>query len=213
MIQQKMAANPKGLKVTKNEVSQEFDLKEITGVDLSNKKRLVRAIQQDIIDYTLKRAGEGKGIGGTTLKTPYSESYANSPAFKAAGKDKNKVNMRLVGDMLGSLDVISENGAKFKIGFVDEEENVKAFAHMTGFEGHPHISGPKRKFFGLTQKELSDILSDYSDEIEKLKQTKKEPQSEQTTQVIRQQEQTASEFEQFLGRVLRITDIVDVTED
>lgn len=200
-----MASNPKGLKITYDEVSQEFDLETLTGVDLSENKRLFRAIQQDIIDYTIKRAASGKGIGGTTLKTPYSESYANSAAFKAAGKSKGNVNMRLYGDMLGSMDVLGEDGASFTIGFTDQEQNVKAFAHMSGYEGHPTISGPKRKFFGLTGDEVKKILSGYADDISKLKQ------SEPKEQTRRQESEPAQEndFEQFLNRVSKITDIVD----
>lgn len=165
-------ANPKGLISTIDEVSQTIDFNQLAGVDLSQDETLVREMGQAVIDYIKERSASGRGIGGVKLASPYSKDYADSEDFKAAGKNKNKVNMRLSGDMLESIDIVSEDGAKIKIA-VAGDQTGKAFGHMSGFEGHPTISGPKRPFFGLTQSEIKEeIISKFKSEIESVKENK-----------------------------------------
>jgi hypothetical protein len=165
-------AKPSGLKVTYDDVSQTIDFSEVAGVDLTGNQILIREMSQAVIDFIVERAQSGKGIGGKTLKKPYSKAYSESLDFKAAGKSKNDVNMTLSGDMLGAIDVLEEDGPTVKIGFADTTDNVKAYGHMSGFEGHPYISGPKREFFGVTKAELKEkILSQFKDDIQEIKRT------------------------------------------
>jgi hypothetical protein len=74
--------------------------------------------------------------------------------------------MRLSGDMMGSMDLLSEDGAVITYGFDQPDQAIKAYAHQTGFEGHPTIKGPKREFFGVTSEEIKkEVLPKFSSQI------------------------------------------------
>jgi hypothetical protein len=166
----------KGLKLSLSEVSQTIDLKEITGVDLSKDPALRREIGQTVIDYIRERTADGKAIGGNRdLKKPYSERYTDTPEFKAADKSRNEINMSLTGSMISDLDILAERGSKIKIGFTDTTETLKAYNHNTG------DTVPKRDFFGVTEKEMSEILKPYAKDIDKIKE---EPTKQQTTTTV-----------------------------
>lgn len=165
-------ALPKNLKLSESEISQEIDLKKLTGVDVSNDPELLRAIEQDVIDYIKQRSEDHKGIGGKPWKNKYSQDYVDSQSFEAAGKSQGDVNLRLSGDMLESIDVVDENGSKFKIAIDNADQLPKAYGHMTGFEGHPTIkNGPKRQFFGVTDDEMRSILKKYKDDLDSIKES------------------------------------------
>jgi hypothetical protein len=158
-----------GIKLTKKRVSQKLDLNELTGRNIASDPVLVRKIAQGIIDYMVDRAKSGRGLGRKDLKSPYSKSYSESLAFKAASKSRNDVNMTLSGDMLRSIDILEEDGASVVIGIDDEVDAPKAYGHQTGFEGHPTIpSGKyKRPFFGVTTDEVKkEVLPKFKAEIE-----------------------------------------------
>ena len=167
-----------GIKLTKSKISQTIDLNEIVGSDISNDELLVSRIGQAIIDYMDNRVEDGKGLGEVKLKSPYSQSYSESLDFKAAGKSKNQVNMRLSGDMLGSIDLLESKGSKVTIGINDPDQAIKAYGHQTGFEGHPYLKGPKRPFFGVTSEEIKKkILPEFKKEIEAKRVTSAEEQT------------------------------------
>lgn len=157
------------INLKKSKVSQTIDLKELFGISLRGRDELKQAIGQAMIDKIIKRTESGKAIGGKKdLKKPYSKSYANSLDFKAFGKSKNNVNMKLTGDMLGSIDITEVSGNKITIGFDGEEENAKAYNHNVG------DTVPKRPFFGLNKSELADVKRQFKSEI---KEALKEKQS------------------------------------
>jgi hypothetical protein len=159
-------ANGPGIKLSQDSVTQEIDLSEVVGKDISNDPLLVRKIGQGIIDYITERSAKGLGIGGNKLKSPYSKDYIKSLPFKAAGKSPNKVDMRLSGDMIGSLDLLEENGSVIKFGIDEPDQAVKGYAHQTGFEGHPTIKGPKREWFGVTIDEIKkNVIPKFKSEI------------------------------------------------
>jgi hypothetical protein len=150
--------------ITKNNVFQEFDLQELTGVDTSLRPELGLSIGQAIIDYMLDRIkDDNKGIGGTDLKGPYSKSYINSEPFEAYDKSPNDINMELTGSMLADIDILEYDGTKLKIGFSDTTEKLKSYNHQTG------DTVPKREFFGLTKDEVEKVLNDYQSDIDALK--------------------------------------------
>lgn len=158
------------LKVKKNSVEQTIDLKEKFGVDFRGKDNLKQLIGQAIIDRIVERSKNGEGVSikeGTDqgrsvkLKSPYSKTYADSLEFKAAGKQKNDVNMTLTGQMLGSIDIKRIEGNKITIGWNDTEENNKAYNHIVG------DTVPKRPFFGVTNKELRDLKSSFKEDIDR----------------------------------------------
>jgi hypothetical protein len=159
--------------VTLSQIEQTVDLKELTGVDLSEARPIKEAIAQAIIDRIQSRTEAGEGLrfssnGSATpvkLKSPYSNQYADSIEFKAAGKRKSTVNMTLTGDMLASMDVLSTNGNSIKIGITDDTQIAKAFNHITG------DTVPKRPWFGISKTELGEILSQFKPDIEKIKRS------------------------------------------
>lgn len=158
-------ADVKGLILQTDIVAQEFNLEEILGVDLSSDERLASEIGQDIVDFISKRSADGKGIGGQKLKSPYSKEYQHTTEFKVFGKKPNKVNMRLTGDMIDSIDVIDFDGSTLVVG-IEGDQAAKAHGHMTGKDGASPAM--KREFFGLTADELKKITDNYSDRIAKL---------------------------------------------
>lgn len=147
--------------LSKDEVSLEIDLEKLFGkkvVDSSDR----REIAESLIEIIEKRTSGGEGVNGrgsvVDLKAPYSEMYSNSPEFKAFGKKKNKVNMKLTGSMLSSIDLVSEDSKKIRIG-IDNEEAPKAYNHMTG------DTVPARPFLGLTSDDLDRVRDKYEKKI------------------------------------------------
>lgn len=157
------------LKLTKSEVSQEIDLESITGKEIPD--AIAIAIGQEIIDRIIERTEEGLANNNRPFPaaknnakgSKYSETYVDSLKFKAFGKSKNPINMTLSGGMLESIDILDLTNGKIKIGIDEDFEAEKAFGHMTGMEGHPTLDGKvkPRKFFGVTNTEIRDIVSRY----------------------------------------------------
>lgn len=146
-------------KATLEKLSQTINLNEVIGSDISGDEKLVSKIGQAIIDYMDTRVEDGLGLGRKKLKSPYSKDYSESLNFKAAGKSKGHVNMRLSGDMMASVDILETIGSKVTIG-IEGDQAPKAFNHQTG------DTLPKREFFGVTKDEIKKyILDEFKDEI------------------------------------------------
>ena len=140
-----------------DEVSQEIDLSEF-GLNISGNRVLKEGIAEALIQKMRDRVEkDGLGVGDSgkfvRLKAPYSDEYSDSLDFKAYGKSKNRVNMRLTGAMLDAIDVLDVDGDVVKIGIDDPVEAAKAFNHMVG------DTVPRRPFFGLNKTEISEVLS------------------------------------------------------
>ena len=174
-------ANLKGLTLKKNDVSQVINLEEIFGVSFAGQKALRQAIAQKVIDHIVERTQSGVPVTGDGFK-PYSKEYKESAEFKLL-KDGSTVDMTLTGAMLNDIDLLSDSSNTIRVGFQDTTEKLKAFAHNTGYEGHPTIkNGPKRRFFGVTQEEVRKVVGEeFKDEIRKLRG---EDPSRQTAQEI-----------------------------
>lgn len=158
-------AKPEGLIVEEDIVAQEFDLESITGKDFSSDGSLLNKVGQSIIEYIVKRASDNKGIGGKALKSPYSKEYTKTTEFKLHGKSAKDVNMKLTGDMLGAISILDTQDSLITVG-IEDENAPKAHGHMTGKNGE--VPAMKREFFGLTKKELSEVLSKYKSDIKEL---------------------------------------------
>lgn len=155
-----MAVKLNGLKLSETEVSQTVDLGELFGVPLTGNEALKQSIGQAIIDMIVARTEDGISVNGGKLKGPYSKAYADSDDFKAFGKKANEVNMKLTGQMLGTLDIIESSGSKIKIGWDDATENAKAYNHQTG------DTVTKRPFFGISKKELQVIKDQFEHDVQ-----------------------------------------------
>jgi len=169
-------AKPK-IKISKNNVEQTIDLEDLFGVSFKGAPALKEAIGQKIIDRIVQRTEAGdsmtfnsKGDGRVgKLKKPYSKSYVDSTEFKAHGKSKNKVNMKLTGDMLGLLDIKKQSGDSITIGWnKGDGQDAKAFNHSTG------DTVPKRPFFGVNKKELDRIKKGFKSEVKEALSIKKD---------------------------------------
>lgn len=156
-----MARLPNNLIIDVNEVSQSFDLNEITGVDLSQEPDLKNRIGQAIIDKIVNRYKGGKDLRGNNF-AEYAESYKKSDTFEAFGKGNN-VNMTLTDDMSSALDIVEDSGGEIKIGWGDTTNNAKAYNHMTG------DTVKKRQFFGIQKKQVSEIVKEFKGDIDRLK--------------------------------------------
>ena len=158
----------------KTRVKQTIDLKEEFGIDFRGMNSLKEAIGGAIIERIRERTESGQGMsfgaGGSgrqvKLKSPYSKEYSDSLDFKAFGKSRGRVNMKLTGDMLGLMDVVQIDGNKITIGWNEAEENAKAYNHSVG------DTVPRRPFFGVSKAELKEIKSEFGSEIREAVRTR-----------------------------------------
>lgn len=143
----------------KDEVSIDIDLERLLG-GAANNREVREVFFQAAFDLMVDKLDNGIGADGSSLKPAYSKSYKNSLEYEVFGKD-GTVNMQLTGGMVQSLNILAQNATTMKVGF-EGEESVKAFAHMTGYEGHPTLDGKvkPRKFFGWKDSELIKIAED-----------------------------------------------------
>lgn len=198
-----------GLEVRRGVVYQEIDLRDLFGVDVSRYSSLKKKFGQACIDAIVTRCNKGLDFRGGRLPA-YSDSYAESDVFKAYGKSKNNPNETLRGDMLATMDVLSNQGNKIQIGWNDEENAEKARGHITGYAGHPTIKGaPKREFFGLTTAQLEGLMIRFEDEIKQIKnedqEDKRKEKKSEAQQVLEYVKELESKNEQAqLGKLLGI---------
>jgi len=111
----------------------------------------------------LDRTAKGIDRTGNPFKG-YSKAYSESLMFAQAGKTST-VDLRLFGDMLNDITVLSTEGNLIKIGFTDPEQDKKAQGHITGKDGVVSKNGkhyPIRDFLGLPQKEIDEMGATFS---------------------------------------------------
>lgn len=182
-----LARLPSNITLEIDEVSQTIDQTWLRGIE---DEETLEAIGQATIDYIRERASKGRGLGNEVMRpTKYSESYQNSPDFKAAGKSSSPVNMQLSGDMLGSID-LALGSDRFIIG-LPSDQSPKAHGHMTGQEGSGPL--PKRQFFGVTKKEFDDILR-------------------KVAPPRRTRQRSRNEFDEILGAIETLGDLFRLSE-
>ena len=110
-------------------------------------------IAEKVIEYIKERTASGVGSkAGRRFNFPaYSKSYIESAAFKKAGKSPGEVNLKLSGEMLDDLRVLSIRGNAILIGFENGSlSNDKA-------DGNSKT----RPFLALNKSELSSILREF----------------------------------------------------
>lgn len=158
-------------KITKRAIEQIIDLSEFKrGVDFSDSKSLKLAIGEALAEKIRERAESGGGLRfdsdgnakSVKLKSPYSKAYAESLDFKAAGKSRGEVNMKLTGDMLASIQVEDRGGGKVAVYIDGETEVLKAFNHLTG------DTVPERPFFGVSKTDVKQTLAEFDDDIQEI---------------------------------------------
>jgi hypothetical protein len=178
---------PIPVRVVNGTVSQTIDLKEIFGVSFKRSESLKQKMTQALIDKMKDRIAQGLDRFDEEM-APYSKAYKESVDYIAARKNET-VNMRLTGDMLGSVDLLDSKGDKVTIGFRGSKENQKAYDHMMGTERLP-----VRQFFGVSDEDVDSVRSDFSDEIKILSEIK----STQLTDNNRQSFRTLNEIRDYI---------------
>ena len=124
-----------------------------------------KAIASEIISYIVARTKKGKGKDNQPWEgkaSGYSKSYKKSLEFKIAGKSST-VNLKLSGDMLNSIKLLSNDSGSLKIGIPkSDSDNKKAEGNIRGSYGKKTGSKSKaRDFLAISQKEVSKILEQF----------------------------------------------------
>lgn len=118
------------------------------------------AIAAEIMSRVRQRTLSGKDVNGRNFPG-YEPKYVKSVDFKAAGKSKNQVNLRLSGEMLAYMEVLKNQKGKVVIGYSDEDQAGKAEGNNIGSYGGKKNPKKARNFLGINPKELSSILAKY----------------------------------------------------
>lgn len=125
------------------------------------------AIAAEIISFVRSRTLSGKSVNGGRFPG-YSKSYVSSTDFKAAGKNKNRVNLTLSGDMLAYMELVKNQKGKLVIGYGDSNpEAGKAEGNQIGSYGGEARASKARRFLGITKEDLARILNKYPVDSEK----------------------------------------------
>lgn len=106
-------------------------------------------IGNDIVSRIKERTSLGLDVNNR-LFAGYSENYEKS----------GRVNLRLSGEMLSGLDVVSHGPGFIRIGFTSSDANDKA-AYIQAPRGVKSGKQPVREFVGISQADLNRILRRY----------------------------------------------------
>ena len=139
-----------------------INLTEMFGQRVPDSQVFREGVGQAVIDAISVQAKSGRDRNGKKFSgraSKYSKAYADSLAFKAAGKSRGNVNMTLTGDMLGFMDVVDQGRDYIVIGFADRDDQQKAHGHILGSNPGPKV---KRDFFGLPPKTYESLTENFS---------------------------------------------------
>lgn len=106
-------------------------------------------IGEEIIRKIKRRTSAGIDLQGN-LFASYSPNYEKS----------GTVNLRVSGDMLAGLSVLSTGPGFVRIGFTSQDANDKA-AYIQSPRGQKAGKQPVRQFVGVSPGELNDILEGF----------------------------------------------------
>lgn len=116
------------------------------------------AILTDVVQFIRDRTAKGLDKDGKPFKK-YTQGYIQSLDFKNAGKSKGRVNLKLSGDMMAALDVISHGPGSGLIGFAaGTPENDRAEGNILGSYGRDPDPSKARDFLGISDKDLQRII-------------------------------------------------------
>ena len=158
--------------ISKEEVSAFLKLDLPEELTRTEEKKLKKEIGEYLLVSILDYVGEGKSpIAGQGNFKKLSKTYANEE------KSGDRLpNLDLFGDMLDSLK-FKDAGDGIEFGIYNKKQAIKAYAHNTGFEGHPVLESPslKRQFIpDKGQKLRRDITQGIEQIIEGFLDARKE---------------------------------------
>lgn len=148
--------------LTGKQAKLKVNLRKLFNGEVPRSVPIKEAVGQAIIDKILENTAEGRDKDGNGFVS-YSDSYANSPEFVAAGKSKDQVNLRLFGDMLDTMDVIEQTRDTITIGWSDDLQATKAHGHVTG---NIRKDGEARDFLGLSDDDYESIAESFTEDLE-----------------------------------------------
>lgn len=133
---------------------QKFDLKLSGYSDVERE-----AIALEVIDKIIKRSKKGIDKNGDSFPR-LSSGYAKYKQTIAGNKSSN---LTLTGDMLDSIEIISNKSGKVVIGYEKgSNENAKADGNIRGtFGTNTPDESKARDFLGVSEQELAAILRKY----------------------------------------------------
>lgn len=106
-------------------------------------------IGERILSHIRRRTREGLGVNNRPF-AGYSRNYE---------KSGESVDLRLSGDMMADLEVLSHGPGFIRIGFISSESNDKA-AFIQTPRGQKAGRQPRREFVGISRSDLNNILED-----------------------------------------------------
>lgn len=118
------------------------------------------AIGNAIVERIRQRTAAGLDINNEPF-APYKQSYRNTDEFQVA--KSGTVNLRLTGDMMADLEVLSHGPGFIKIGFADNSTNRKA-DWIESPTGQKAGKQTPRRFVGISNADLSPILARFETE-------------------------------------------------
>lgn len=126
----------------------------------AQRTELADLIIEHIYDRTVR------GLDKNGKKFPgYSKEYIQSLDFKVAGKSKSNVDLKLSGDTLAAIKLLSHSTGQLRIGFTPgTPENAKAEGNILGTYGQSSpIPGKKRDFLGIEPSKLRQLIEAVDD--------------------------------------------------
>jgi len=131
--------------------------------DLKPAQRM--ALADLVIEHIYDRTIRGVDKDGNRF-AGYSKNYIKSLDFKNAGKSKSDVDLKLSGDMLAAMKMLSQKSGSLIIGFENgTPENAKAEGNILGTYGQKSpIRGKARDFLGLQDSKLSQLIAAVKDD-------------------------------------------------
>ena len=153
---------PTGLKITKKEVSQRFNLKEIfekrigKKAYLENRDEIRNRFLGEVINFM-----ENRTVLDNVDRTGKPFREYNPEYAKKKGLSPDEVNMKLKGKMLKSIHEREAKQANIgKIAVGEGVNTLKAFNHNTG------DTLPKRQFFGVRMQDVNKIANEIASDLD-----------------------------------------------
>jgi hypothetical protein len=121
------------------------------------------ALGIEIIDFIIDRSKKGKDKLNKDFPS-YSKDYKSSLDFKIAGKNPNKVDLTLTGEMLNSLEILDTSEGEITIGInpKDKLNTAKAEGNVTGSYGGKPKPRKARDFMGIHKEDLNELKKKYA---------------------------------------------------
>lgn len=118
------------------------------------------ALGEEILSFIRKRTARSLDKDGDRFPA-YTKEYTQTLDFRNAGKTKAKVNLKLSGDMLAAMDVLSTRKGSVLIGFRNgTPENARADGNIRGTYGKPRPDASKaRDFLGIDPADLETLMN------------------------------------------------------